>query len=164
MHLARIITVEAKQFPSKRDTWVVIVLWIAVAMMVAGAIRLMTCGAPPVHAMIVSLITLATAIFTISVLYGTRYIVTDSLLTIRAGPLRWRVDVASIRAITPSDDPISSPACSLDRLEIAYGDNETILVSPADREGFLAEMMRVQPALVREGAALVRRDLASTTA
>lgn len=147
---------EAKQFPSKRDTWIVVVLWIAVVMMGGAAIRLMSGGAPPVHAIIVSLVTLSIGGFTLSLLYGTRYIVKDSLLTIRAGPLRWRVEVASIRSIRPSDDPISSPACSLDRLEIAYGDNQTILVSPEDREGFLAEMMRVQPALIREGAELAR--------
>jgi hypothetical protein len=36
-------------------------------------------------------------------------------------------------------DPLSSPACSLDRLLLRYG-SRRIMISPADKIGFLAEL------------------------
>jgi hypothetical protein len=39
--------------------------------------------------------------------------------------------------MTESRSPFSSPALSLDRLQIDYGAGKSILISPADKEGFI---------------------------
>ena len=145
---------ETVRYPSKRDLWVTIVIWIALAMMLASLATTLFCP-PSVTTIAVVLLTLGCAILSLSVLYGTVYTFTDGMLSVRCGPFRWNIDVSTIRSATPSDDPGSAPACSLDRIAIVYGD-ETILVSPVDRDVFLAELARRNPALVREGDVLAR--------
>ncbi|MEM6708092.1 MAG: PH domain-containing protein [Pseudomonadota bacterium] len=70
-------------------------------------------------------------------LVSTRYQVTGSRLLVRSGPFSWHIERAEISSVTDSNSPISSPALSLKRLEIRYGDGRFVLVSPADRNGFL---------------------------
>jgi hypothetical protein len=71
----------------------------------------------------------------------TDYTLSDSDLRIRSGPFGWRVSLADITSLTPTRNPLSSPALSLDRLRIQYG-HRSIMISPEDREGFLRELDR----------------------
>ncbi len=73
-------------------------------------------------------------------LAGTRYTLTDSDLRVRCGPFRWRVALAEILSVTPTRNPLSSPAPSLDRLCIEYGSGKSIMISPKDKEAFLDEL------------------------
>lgn len=70
-------------------------------------------------------------------LFSTHYTVSQETLTIRSGPFRWVVPLDDIQLVAPSRSVLSSPALSLDRLGISYGKGKKILVSPADRDGFL---------------------------
>ena len=76
---------------------------------------------------------------------GTRYLVTDREVIARSGPFRWRIEIAGIESIRPSRSPLSSPAMSLDRLEIRYGGGRRLLISPKDREGFLEAVVARSP-------------------
>ena len=62
---------------------------------------------------------------------------TEHDLLVRSGPFRWRVPLGQIHSVTPTRNPLSSPALSLDRLRIEYGDGKWILISPRERERFL---------------------------
>jgi hypothetical protein len=58
-----------------------------------------------------------------------------------------------IESIVPTHDPRSSPALSLDRLRINYrrrGKLRAILISPADKEGFLRVMAAIAPKVWRD--------------
>ena len=66
------------------------------------------------------------------VLFGTYYIVEGGSRTLRSGPFRWRIRMSDIHRAHPSRSPFSSPALSLDRLRIEYGESRHILVSPSD--------------------------------
>ncbi len=68
---------------------------------------------------------------------STYYRIDGPELFIRCGVFHWRIATASITNITPTHDPRSSPALSLDRLRIDYGAGKTILVSPKDKTGFV---------------------------
>lgn len=70
-------------------------------------------------------------------LFSTDYRVSGETLHIRTGPFSWKIPLAEIHSVEPSRSPLSSPALSLDRIEIHYGKSKQILISPADREGFL---------------------------
>jgi len=70
-------------------------------------------------------------------LIGTHYTVDRGDLKIAAGPFRWTVRIDQITAVEATRNPLSSPALSLDRLCIRYGERKRILVSPSDQEGFL---------------------------
>ena len=70
------------------------------------------------------------------ILYTTDYTVTEDELRIRCGPMRKTIKRAEIEKIEPSKNMISSPALSLNRLQIHYGSWRSVLVSPKDRVGF----------------------------
>ncbi len=73
---------------------------------------------------------------------GTDYTIDDSNLRVRGGPFRWTIRLQDIRAVTPTRNPASSPALSLDRLRIDYGQDRFLLVSPKDREAFVRDLER----------------------
>lgn len=54
------------------------------------------------------------------------------------------VDIKSIQKISESYNPISSPAASLDRLEIIYNYGK-ILISPADKKEFINSLLVINP-------------------
>lgn len=69
--------------------------------------------------------------------FSTYYVVEQDSLLIRSGPFKWVIDTKTITSIEPSRSSLSSPALSLKRLEITYGNHQTILVSPKDWKGFI---------------------------
>lgn len=70
-------------------------------------------------------------------LWSTDYRIQDDALLIRSGPFRWRISLSEIQEVEPSRSLLSSPALSIDRLRISYGNNRSILVSPEDKSGFI---------------------------
>lgn len=88
---------------------------------------------------------------------NTGYEITKSELIARSGPFRWRVRLEAIEAVVPSRAIQSSPALSLDRLEIRHRDSPYgTLVSPKDRKGFLDALLLACPHLTLAGDALKR--------
>ena len=77
---------------------------------------------------------------------STYYQIDGGTLLIRSGLIRWRVPIREITSVTPTRSPASSPALSLDRLRIDYG-RKAILISPEDRERFIAMLRSVNPAI-----------------
>ena len=73
--------------------------------------------------------------------FSTSYTVTREALLVKSGPFSWVVPLGEISSIEPTHNPSSSPALSLDRLRIRYGSKE-ILVSPADKAGFVTAIKR----------------------
>ena len=90
------------------------------------------------------------------ILYGTRYAFTPDSLLIACGPFRFLVPLSEIRSVRPSRNPLSSPACSLDRLRVEWGAKRWILISPEDKAQFLHELDERCPQLRLEGERLVR--------
>jgi len=72
-----------------------------------------------------------------------RYVLTTDQLLIHVGPFLYsRIDLLSIRRMELSNNPLSSPAASLKRLAIYYNKWGYVLISPTDRESFMAEVWR----------------------
>lgn len=69
-------------------------------------------------------------------LLGTAYRLEQSTLDVRCGPFRWKIPYDRILSVSPTRSPLSSPALSLERLRIRYGDDRELMVSPADSAGF----------------------------
>ena len=124
----------SERFVSKRDAWLVAVLWSAslVDFALAAWLGLGVHAAPA----FVAPLLLAAGAFQLHVLYATDYTLEGDTLRIRASLFRWRVPLAAIDSIEPTRNPLASPACSLDRLLIRYGERR-IMISPLDRAGFL---------------------------
>ena len=81
-----------------------------------------------------------------SLLRSTYYLIDGDTLVIRSSFLKWRVPIAKIRSVTPTRNPLSSPALSLDRLAILY-DGKQILVSPQDKQRFIEALRAINPAI-----------------
>lgn len=148
----------AAVYPSKIDRWLAVVLWVAILAMVVSAGSLWAAAGPPALRFGVSALPLAMAAFMVWFLRGTRYELHPDRLVVRSGPFRWTVPLAAIREVRPTRNPLSSPALSLDRLEIAYrGSRLGIMISPEPRGVFLQDLAARTPHLELRGDRLVER-------
>lgn len=126
----------SKRFPSKIDAWLIAAGFAGMAAaVVAIGFSLYFEPGSPATILALLLVLLVFALVASTFLY-TYYEVDRDTLTVRSGPFRWRVPLDAIDSVKPTRSPLSSPALSLDRLDIRYG-KRRIMVSPADRRGFL---------------------------
>ncbi len=58
------------------------------------------------------------------------------------------IPVSAIRKIKETSNPLSSPAGSLDRLEIFYNKFDSIIISPVRTEEFLKDLLATNPKIV----------------
>jgi hypothetical protein len=150
---------DVRSFPSKRDLWLTAVIWGASGLSLAAGIAVLAEGAPPLLLTFVLLVCVGTPAFMLHVLYTTGYAFDGQELRIRSGPFSFRVPLAEIESVKPSRNPLSSPACSLDRLHVRYrGSKRGVLVSPADKPGFLHELVTRCPHLRLVGDRVERRE------
>lgn len=74
------------------------------------------------------------------------YTIENQHLKIRAGIIiKKDIDIQQISKIAESNDPISSPAMSLKRLRIDFGQGDYILISPQNRKAFIELLCSVNP-------------------
>jgi hypothetical protein len=124
-------------FASKRDLWLGLLIW---GLMLLGAIpAFLTPGKGQLIIMI------AVILFIGWIWFGTGYEILENELKIRCGPFRQRILLQEIKEIKRTRSPLSSPACSLDRMEIKYGKSKRVMISPADRDGFIKMLIEKSP-------------------
>ncbi|GAB4028016.1 PH domain-containing protein [Spirosoma gilvum] len=76
----------------------------------------------------------------------THYKLDEYTLKIQSGFFfRKELPYTSIRKIIETRNPISSPALSLDRIEIVYNRFDSVLISPEDKMNFIAELLHRKP-------------------
>jgi hypothetical protein len=81
------------------------------------------------------------------ILFATYYEIQSGYLVAHSGPFTWRVALGEITAIHESASVRSGPALSMDRLEVVYRGGRVLIISPADKVGFLAAIRRHTPQL-----------------
>ena len=96
---------------------------------------------------VVSFLLLIAVCFVVWIYRATYYEVNGNQLYIRSGPFTWHIATDEIHSVLPSGSMLSSPALSLDRVEIQYGQRRSILVSPAHRSAFLEALAKASPGL-----------------
>ena len=89
---------------------------------------------------VTALVLLVSAALPAWIVLSTSYTLGRTRLRVRCGPFRWTIPLAEIRDVRPTRNPLSSPAPSLDRLRIDYGQRRSVMISPRDKEGFLREL------------------------
>lgn len=148
----------ATVYRSKTDWWLGAVLWVSILAMVASAGSLWVAGGSPVLSLGSAALFLALAAFIVWILRGTRYELYPDRLLVRSGPLRWTVPLAAIEEVHPTRNPLSSPALSLDRLQVSYrGSRVGIMISPEPRGAFLQDLAARAPHLELLGDRLIAR-------
>lgn len=128
-----------KVYRSKTDTWLLMILAAAVIASLVAAAATLTEGSSSDWPVAVLTAVLGAGL-PVWVVVSTRYTLGQGLLIVQSGPFKWRIPVAEITRITPSSNPISSPALSLDRLRIDYGRGKSLLISPRDKDQFIHDV------------------------
>ena len=123
------------RFKSAVDWWYYLVIAAAAIVVIIAVIPLVRSG--QISVLPATGIVILSAGLPFWLLLSTAYRVNDGILRVRSGPFSWTIPLDEIHATRPSRSLVSSPALSLDRIEIQYGSGRSILVSPKDRKGFL---------------------------
>ena len=140
---------KARVYRSRIDAWVLAVL--IPAMAAAGYVALQSLTSNPfVPWSYSALIAVVGVGLPLWLLLATYYGFDGQDLVVRSGPFRWRIPLDGITGVTPTSEPLSSPALSLDRLKVTYGQGRSIMVSPRDKEDFLREL-EVRRAAIHAG-------------
>jgi len=79
--------------------------------------------------------------------FSTEYTITETgILKVKCGFLYHKhFDINKIKSVAKTGNLISSPAPSLDRIELTYGKFDVIVISPKDKNGFARELTKVNP-------------------
>lgn len=126
-----------KRFKSKIDRWLMLLLVVIMAFEIV-VMSIAALQTPDPRAAIGLIVTALLIIALIgSLLIGTHYTVDGNVLRVASGPFHWKVPIDQIQSVEATRSPLSSPALSLDRMRIRYSKNRRIMVSPADKAGFL---------------------------
>ncbi len=143
------------RFRSKVDTWLAVVLTLALLTTIATPIALYAAGDPQAWT---GLVAVAFVLLIVGgLLFPLYYELEDEALLIRSGLVRTRVRYAEIERVVPSRSWLSAPALSLDRMHVDAGNPLGPLISPADEDGFLTALAAKTPHLVRSGDSLLPR-------
>ena len=77
---------------------------------------------------------------------STNYTIEGHQLTVRCGFLyHSTIDIQTITKISETNNLISSPAISLDRLEIRFGSHNSVIISPREKQDFLDHLLQINP-------------------
>lgn len=129
-------------YPSKISWWLVVLISIVV---IFSAHTLYTQEANYLE----YLPLLAVAIFVFYAFSSTNYTIEDNILTVKSTFLiNRKIDILTITQISESNNPLSAPAASLDRLKIVYDNGKWTLISPKDKEVFLQHVKTIQPKII----------------
>lgn len=127
------------RFYSKVDTWLVVVMIAAFIVSVVSTAPAFCQGMLWVAVPVILIFGFVIWIFT-----STYYVIGEQDILVRSGPFRWRIPIHEIEDIQPTRNPLSSAALSLDRLNITYSGGRWMMISPKNKDEFLAELERAR--------------------
>lgn len=138
----------SRYFPSKVDWWYYLVLAAVAGAMGFSAYAVTVIDPQASGSLPVLVISAIPALgLPLWLLFNTGYTLDATELRAKSGPFSWTVPLADIHSITPTRNPLSSPALSLDRLKIEHA-RGWLMISPADKEGFLRELENLRAQLL----------------
>ena len=101
---------------------------------------------PHENAADLDLLLIPVILFFLFVFSGIKYSVDQKDLTVHSSFFsRNKIPVSAIRKIRETNNPLSSPTASLDRLEIFYNKFDSIIISPVRTEEFLKNLLAINP-------------------
>lgn len=138
-----------QKFRSKKDWWILGFIIAMTGLLLQLLLTMYAKGSMaqyPVHTLIY--------VLTIAVLWwpvwSTQYRIDAEQLVVSSMFLTWKIPLSTIQKISPSNNSVSSPALSLDRLRIDYqkeGKAKFILISPKDKQAFTQALQQAQQSI-----------------
>lgn len=133
-----------KRYKSKYDWWLVAILVMSVAIIIWAVFYGFS------WVLIICMIPSFAALWLVAdCFFNAYYEIDGSILRIKFGALiNTKIDIMTIKSILPRKTMLSSPAWSMDRLEIKYGKYGSIVISPSDKIGFLQDCLNLNPSII----------------
>lgn len=130
-----------KTYRSKIDWWLMMIVFAAMGWPIIDGI--MT-GEP-----ILILIFVIINALLIWMFATTHYTIDGDILLIRCGFFgKQKIGIKEIKSVEKTNSPLSAPALSIKRLEIKYGKFDSALISPKNRQQFIADLLEVNPSII----------------
>lgn len=126
-------------FKSKIDKGILICFILSIIACPLGASVMLMEGGTINYSLATIILIVGTG-FPLWLLVSTKYIVENDNLKIISGPFSWNIPIKSIKSVQETQNAITSPALSFDRLEITYEDDKVILISPANKKQFMQKL------------------------
>lgn len=147
----RMLTEGELRFPSKIDRWLVVLIGVAT---LGGPVSVYVGSRDkplPQSTVLILAAGLIIPVALVGWLFSTtEYVISGPDLRVRSGPVRIVVPIGSITRIARSDSLASGATLSLSRLAIEYGAQQEVIISPADRRGFIRAIVERAPNVVLE--------------
>ena len=81
--------------------------------------------------------------------FNTTYKIQNEKLYIKCGVIKYRpVNIREMKKVSKSSNIISSPAASLDRIEIRYGKFNELIISPKHKTKFVEDLQKINPEII----------------
>jgi hypothetical protein len=78
----------------------------------------------------------------------TKYAILDNELTIKCGFLyHQKIQIDTITKIIETNNPLSSPATSLDRIDIRFKKSGSVMISPKEKQAFIDHLLSINPSI-----------------
>ena len=126
-------------YSSKIDTWLGVVLIGSMVVCAIASYQVVKIGTPASMVTVVPILLIGMGL-PLWLMLSTSYALSSGRLLIKSGPFKWVVPIESITGVMPTSNPLSSPALSLDRLQINYGNGASVMISPENKEQFLKDL------------------------
>jgi hypothetical protein len=89
-----------------------------------------------------------TGVIVFPMVFNTCYTITNTTLKVRCGFLvNISIPIESIKKIVPTKTIFSAPALSFDRLEVFYNKYDSVVISPENKDDFIADLQNINPAI-----------------
>lgn len=125
-----------EKFKSKIDLWLVLFLSIVLGFATITMLKEQHWAG--------SIVLLCTIAFIIHIFATTFYTIENGKLLIKSGFLvHILITVDTIKKISETNNILSSPALSFDRLEIFYNNSDSVLISPKDKVRFIDAIQKI---------------------
>ena len=138
-------------FQSKRDSWLIILLLSALLFILVVPVFF---GIQQDELTAVQLVPTIIVLGAVSgllawILLDTRYVIRDAQLFYYSGPLRGTIKIDTVRKIETDNSFLKGntmkPSLSTKGFVIYYNKFDDIFISPKDQEGFLKQMLLINP-------------------
>ncbi|CAM4463715.1 PH domain-containing protein [Paenibacillus tarimensis] len=129
------------KFVPRRDGWLGAVIWSSVLILVlSGLSPYFLDGPGPVGSAVLLISCLGFALFTAWLWVGTYYVMEESELVVRSGPMRQVIPYSRVKSASRVRSWAASAATSRRRIELYYNKYDVVHISPLDEDRFLYEL------------------------
>ncbi len=130
-------------YKAKVDTWLIIMV---IVVLISMYFPLFTASPAEWGVLWVDwVISILVTWFVLDTLFCTRYTIDGEKLKVRCSIIRKSCRIDAITEIRKTRTWLSSPAPSLDRIQIRYGKYDMMIISPLEKEKFIAHLCELNP-------------------